>query len=277
MDWERWEPVVRGLAFFGVLGVVGIAEQLWPRRARQRAQGVRWLANLGVVLLSQVVVGVLVPIAPVAFAAAIQGRSGGLLPFLGLTGWPLAVVAFVLLDLAIYLQHVLFHAAPSLWRLHAMHHADVDYDASTGLRFHPLEILLSLGIKLIVIAGLGAPPSAVLAFAMVLNACAMFNHANLKLPLPLDAALRWLLVTPDMHRVHHSTDPRETHRNFGFNLPWWDWLFGTYTAQPRLGHEGMEIGLPTFRDPREAWLDRMLSQPFRREQRATGLDKDTAG
>lgn len=276
MDWAYWEPVIRGSVFFGVLAAVGIAEQIFPRRARLRPTPVRWAHNFGLVVLDQVVAGVLVPLAPVAWAATVQARGGGLLPMLGLPTWATWVLAFVLLDLAIYLQHVLFHAAPSLWRLHRMHHADVDYDASTGLRFHPLEIVLSVLLKLVVIAGLGAPPDAVLAFAMVLNAAAMFNHANLRLPLGLDAALRWVLVTPDMHRVHHSTDPREMHRNFGFNLPWWDWIFGTYTAQPARGHEAMEIGLTTFRSPEEVRLDRMLTLPFRDEGPAPASMERTA-
>ena len=158
----------------------------------------------------------------------------------------------VLLDLAIYLQHVLFHAVPALWRLHRMHHADLEFDVTTGVRFHPIEILLSMVIKLGVVAALGAPAVAVLIFEVLLNATSMFNHGNVRLPPRLDRVLRWIVVTPDMHRVHHSIVPRETNSNFGFNLPWWDRLFGTYRAQPAAGHEGMTIGIEQFRDPARA-------------------------
>jgi sterol desaturase/sphingolipid hydroxylase (fatty acid hydroxylase superfamily) len=173
------------------------------------------------------------------------------------------VLSVVILDLAIYLQHVLFHAVPALWRLHRMHHADLEFDVSTGLRFHPVEILLSTVIKLAVVAALGAPALAVVIFEVLLNATSMFNHSNVRVPLGIDRMLRWLVVTPDMHRVHHSITPRETNSNFGFNLPWWDRLFGTYRAQPQAGHEAMTIGIEQFRDVRELRLDRMLLQPFR--------------
>jgi sterol desaturase/sphingolipid hydroxylase (fatty acid hydroxylase superfamily) len=173
------------------------------------------------------------------------------------------VASVVILDLAIYLQHVLFHAVPALWRLHRMHHADLEFDVSTGLRFHPIEILLSMLIKFAVIGALGAPALSVLIFEVLLNATSMFNHGNVRIPLGFDRVLRWLVVTPDMHRVHHSILARETNSNFGFNLPWWDRLFGTYRAQPAAGHEAMTIGIEQFRDPRELGLDRMLIQPFR--------------
>jgi sterol desaturase/sphingolipid hydroxylase (fatty acid hydroxylase superfamily) len=168
----------------------------------------------------------------------------------------------VLLDLAIYLQHVVFHAVPALWRLHRMHHADLDFDVTTGVRFHPIEILLSTGLKLAVIAALGAPALGVVIFEVILNATSMFNHGNVSLPQRLDGVMRWVVVTPDMHRVHHSVIPNETNSNFGFNLPWWDRLLGTYKAQPAGGHQGMTIGLDIFRDPGQLRFDRMLVQPF---------------
>jgi sterol desaturase/sphingolipid hydroxylase (fatty acid hydroxylase superfamily) len=178
----------------------------------------------------------------------------------------LAVVACVLaLDLLIYGQHVAFHKVAPLWRLHRMHHADLDIDVTTGARFHPVEILLSLGIKLIAVLALGAPPLSVLLFEVLLNATSMFNHANLALPGWLDRMLRWVLVTPDMHRVHHSWHRDETDSNFGFSLSWWDRVFGTYRDQPRDGHQGMTIGLADFRDPADLRLDRMLLQPLRAE------------
>ena len=191
------------------------------------------------------------------------GRAGAFSTLLALPAWVGVVASVVLLDLAIYFQHVLFHAVPVLWRLHRMHHADLDFDVTTGLRFHPIEILLSMVIKLAVVAALGAPALAVLIFEVLLNATSMFNHGNVRIPAGLDRVLRWVVVTPDMHRVHHSILSRETNSNFGFNLPWWDRLFGTYRAQPAAGHEGMTIGIEQFRDPRELRLDRMLLQPFR--------------
>ena len=169
----------------------------------------------------------------------------------------------VLFDLAIYLQHVMVHAVPALWRLHRMHHSDLDFDVTTGARFHPVEILLSMAIKLALVAALGPPAIAVLIFEVALNGSSMFNHANLRLPGALDRCLRWIVVTPDMHRVHHSIVPFETNSNFGFCLPWWDRLFGTYRDQPGAGHVGMTIGIEEFRDPREQRLDRMLTQPVR--------------
>ncbi|MDN3721932.1 sterol desaturase family protein [Roseibium salinum] len=166
------------------------------------------------------------------------------------------------LDLAIYLQHVMFHAVPALWRLHRMHHADLEFDVTTGLRFHPVEILLSMGIKLGVVMALGPPAVAVLVFEVLLNGTSMFNHSNVRIPAAIDRVLRLFVVTPDMHRVHHSIHPNETNSNFGFNLPWWDRLLGTYRPQPREGHETMTIGIEEFRTRRDLWLDRMLVQPL---------------
>jgi sterol desaturase/sphingolipid hydroxylase (fatty acid hydroxylase superfamily) len=182
----------------------------------------------------------------------------------------------ILLDLTIYLQHVLFHAVPVLWRLHRMHHADLEFDVTTGVRFHPFEILLSMVIKLVVVAALGAPALAVLVFEVLLNATSMFNHGNVRLPAALDRLMRWIIVTPEMHRVHHSIAPRETNSNFGFNLPWWDRWFGTYRAEPAAGHENMTIGIEQFRDPRELRLDRMLAQPFREDVGAYPLGRREA-
>lgn len=181
-------------------------------------------------------------------------------------------LAVLLLDLAIYLQHVLFHAVPGLWRLHRMHHADLEFDVTTGLRFRPVEIVLSMVIKLAVVAALGAPAVAVLLFEVLLNATALFNHGTIRLPAGWDRVLRWVMVTPDMHRVHHSVIPAETNSNFGFNLPWWDRLLGTYRAQPKAGHDGMTIGIKQFRTRRDLWLDRMLLQPLRRPASGGALD-----
>jgi sterol desaturase/sphingolipid hydroxylase (fatty acid hydroxylase superfamily) len=261
------EPVIRLVAFAGVLAVMAALEALLPRRRRSFGRARRWPNNLGIVVVDTIVLRLVFPTAAVGVALVVEARGVGLLPWLGLPT-PLAVlVAIVLLDLAIYLQHVLFHAVPALWRLHRMHHADLDFDVTTGLRFHPVEILLSMVIKLMVVVALGAPAVAVLVFEVLLNATSMFNHANLRLPAWLDRTLRLVLVTPDMHRVHHSAVPRETDSNFGFNLALWDRLFGTYRAQPAAGHDAMTIGLDRFRDPGELRLDRMLTQPLRDDGR----------
>ena len=175
------------------------------------------------------------------------------------------MTSVLLLDLAIYLQHVMFHAVPALWRVHRVHHADLDFDVTTGVRFHPVEMVISMALKLAVVAALGTPAIAVLAFEVLLNATSMFNHGNLGIPVGVDRVLRLLVVTPDMHRVHHSIVVDETNSNFGFNLPWWDRLLGTYRDQPRAGHQGMTIGVGQFRDPIELRLDHMLVQPFRGE------------
>ena len=238
-------------------------ELVAPRRALSVSKGLRWFSNLGIVALNTLVARFLLPMAPVAFAGLCATNGWGVLNLIDGPLWLEVVVVIVLMDFAIWLQHVMVHAIPLLWRLHRLHHADLDYDVTTGARFHPLEILLSLGIKFAVIALLGASPLAVLLFEIILNAMAMFNHANVRLPLGLDAVLRVLLVTPDVHRVHHSVRPHETNANFGFNLSVWDRLFGTYQAQPQDGHEGMTIGLDVFRDPIEERLDKLLTQPFR--------------
>jgi sterol desaturase/sphingolipid hydroxylase (fatty acid hydroxylase superfamily) len=256
------EPAIRLFFFGGMLAGMGAWEALAPRRRRAVSRWARWPGNLGIVVLNTLALRLAFPVAAVGLAAIAEARGWGLLNNLPLPGWAGIVVAFLLLDLAIYLQHVMFHAVPALWRLHRMHHADLDFDVTTGARFHPAEILLSMGLKLAVVAALGAPPVAVLLFEIALNATAMFNHANLRLPRSVDRVLRWIVVTPDMHRVHHSIVVDETNSNFGFNLPWWDRLLGTYRPQPAAGHDGMTIGLDVFREPRELRLDRMLVQPF---------------
>ncbi len=256
-----YEIALRLGIFVAVLIALAAAEAVWPRRTRAMARWVRWPGNLGIVALNALTVRVLLPVTTAAVALAGERQGTGLLPALGLPDWAAFIAAFVALDLVIYLQHVLFHAVPGLWRLHRMHHADLDFDVTTGGRFHPLEILISMAIKLAAIVALGAPASAVIVFEIALNALAMFNHANLRLPVGVDAMLRRVVVTPDMHRVHHSISPEETNSNYGFNLPWWDRLFGTYRPQPKDGHEKMVIGIRQFRTARDLRLDRMLIQP----------------
>jgi sterol desaturase/sphingolipid hydroxylase (fatty acid hydroxylase superfamily) len=257
------EPAVRVAIFAAALGLLAAAEARAPRRARAFARRTRWPGNLALPAISALLVRTLLPATAVAAAMLAEERRWGLLHAVGpLPTWLAVPIAVLALDLAIYLQHVLFHAVPILWRLHRMHHADLDVDVTTGARFHPLEILLSMELKIGVIAALGAAPLGVLVFEVLLSAGSLFNHANLRLSPAADRLLRCLVVTPDMHRVHHSVDPEETNRNFGFTLAWWDRLCGTYRAQPGAGHEAMALGIPEFRTARDLRLDRLLLQPF---------------
>jgi sterol desaturase/sphingolipid hydroxylase (fatty acid hydroxylase superfamily) len=257
------ESLVRASAFAGVLAVMAAWEILAPRRPRALPRLRRWASNLGIVLLNTALLRLVFPLAAVAFAGLGQARGWGLLNQLEapLVGAVLASV--VALDLIIYLQHVMFHAVPVLWRVHRMHHADLDFDVTTGARFHPIEIMLSMLIKFSAIAVIGAPPVAVMIFEVILNATAMFNHSNIRLPVGIDRWLRVLIVTPDMHRVHHSIEDHETNSNFGFNLSLWDRLLGTYQAQPDAGHERMTLGIRDYRAPRLVTdLPGMLVLPF---------------
>lgn len=260
------EIIIRVSAAIGVFAVMAGWEVLAPRRALFAGRKPRWPSNLGIVVIDAAVVRVLIPTAAVGVGVIAAQNGWGLFNVVGVPGWIAGVLGFLVLDLVIYGQHVAFHRIPLLWRLHRMHHADLDIDVTTGLRFHPIEIVLSMLIKIAVVLALGIPALAVVAFEVVLNATSMFNHSNIRMSRALDRIVRFLIVTPDMHRVHHSIFARETHSNFGFNLPWWDWLFRTYRAQPEAGHEKMTIGLPIFRDRRELRLDRLLTQPFREDR-----------
>ena len=263
MDVVAHEPAVRLTIFIAVFGLIAIYEAVAPRRPRMISRRIRWPNNLAIPLLNTLLVRTLFPATAVGMAILAEERGWGLFHFVApLPAWLVVMAAVVLLDLAIYLQHVLVHAVPLLWRLHRMHHADLDVDVTTGARFHPIEIVLSMILKFGVIVALGAPPLAVLVFEVLLSAGSLFNHANLRLSPRADGVLRWLVVTPDMHRVHHSVEPMETNSNFGFTLPWWDRLCGTYRAQPAAGHEGMILGLAQFRTPNDLRLDRLLLQPF---------------
>lgn len=266
------EATIRLVIFLGVLAAMALWEVAAPRRRREIPRVIRWTNNLALVVLDSAILRLSFPILAVGLAVMAEERGWGLFNNLGVPVWVAVVASMLLLDLAIYLQHVMVHAVPGLWRLHRMHHADLDFDATTGLRFHPVEILISMGIKLAVVAALGPPAVAVLLFEVILNATALFNHANIDLPRPVDRVLRLIVVTPDMHRVHHSVDPRETNSNYGFNLPWWDRLLGTYIAQPAKGHEGMDIGIEQLRTQRDLWLDRMLVQPLRGPASGHALD-----
>ena len=269
--------VVRLAAFATILAAMVAWENAAPRRMQQLPRGLRWPGNLGIVALDALLVRLVFPVTAVGFALLVEARGWGLLNAAGIPAWAAIPVGVVVLDLAIYLQHVLFHAVPALWRLHRMHHADLELDATTGVRFHPAEILLSMALKLGVIAVLGVPAVAVLIFEILLNATSMFNHANVSVPERAERILRWIVVTPDMHRVHHSIERRETDSNFGFNLPWWDRLFGTYRDQPAAGHDKMTIGIAAFRDPAELRLGRMLLQPLRDAGPRPQRDAPTGG
>ena len=257
------EPMLRLGVFLGIFALMSGWECVAGRRGRTVPRLRRWPCNLGVAVLDSLLVRFVAPAGAVGFALFTEAHGCGLLHLAGWPAWLEITAAVVVLDFAIYVQHRLFHWVPVLWRLHRMHHADVDVDVTTGARFHPAEILLSLGLKCLVIAALGAPAVSVLVFEVLLNATAMFNHSNVRVPDAVERVLRCFVVTPDLHRVHHSILRREMASNFGFNLPWWDWLFGTYRAQPEAGHNGMSLGLEQFRDPTELRLDRLLTQPFR--------------
>lgn len=268
MNWNDWilgnELPVRLSFFFGVFALMAVWEILSPRRAMTVSKTLRWTNNLGLVFLNSFVLRWLFPAAAVGLAAYSHEQGWGLLNFYEVPFGLSVVIAVVAMDFVIYLQHVMVHAVPVLWRLHRVHHADLDYDVTTGARFHTVEIILSMLIKFATILVLGPPVIAVLIFEVLLNATAMFNHGNVRLPLGLDRVLRWFVVTPDMHRVHHSVDDDEANSNFGFSLPWWDRLFGTYRDQPRAGHEGMTIGIRRYRSPRQvSWLPGLLVLPFR--------------
>ena len=256
------EPLIRGAVFALVLVAMAVWEIVAAIRPQRYHRRQRWPGNLLIVLLDTLLVRMVFPFAAIGVALMSVEGGWGLFNWLTLPNWVAVLMSIVVLDLTVYFQHRLFHAIPWLWRLHRMHHADLEFDVTTGLRFHPLEILISMGIKLTVVAVLGAPALAVLIFEVVLNSTSMFNHGNVHLPAMIDRWVRQVIVTPDMHRVHHSILRRETNSNFGFNLSWWDRLFGTYIDQPAAGHLGMTIGIEDFRDAKNLRLDRMLIQPF---------------
>jgi sterol desaturase/sphingolipid hydroxylase (fatty acid hydroxylase superfamily) len=256
------EAAIRLASFAGALLIIALLEILYPRRRLTTSKATRWFRNLGIVVINTAAVRLILPISAVEMALYAKDHGWGIFNSLNLPHGLTIVLSVILLDFVIYLQHVMFHSVPTLWRLHMVHHADLDYDLTTGIRFHPIEIILSMGIKFSAILLLGAPALAVVVFEILLNGVAMFNHGNFYIPLGLDRVLRWFVVTPDMHRVHHSVFPNETNTNFGFNLPWWDRIMGTYRVQPTKGHVDMTIGLNQFRDPSKLTLLRMLALPF---------------
>ena len=256
------EVAIRVGFFLLIFVLIAIWEIFLPRRVLTTSKIVRWFSNLSIIFLNAILVRVLFFMLPVGMALLSQERSWGLLNNYTLPYWLKVVIGVIVLDFVIYLQHVMFHAVPLLWRMHMMHHADLDFDVTTGLRFHPLEILISMLIKLAAVVVIGPSVLAVIIFEVLLNGTSMFNHGNIRIPKSIDRVLRFLVVTPDMHRVHHSVIIRETNSNFGFNLPWWDRVLGTYRDQPTEGHKDMTIGLAQFRDPKRLTLPWMLAMPF---------------
>lgn len=267
----QYEKEIRMGFFFGMLALIGLWEVIAPRRALTISKTVRWINNLGLVFVNSFIVRVVYPVAAIGVAATAQENHWGLFNTIGVNTidipiWLAAILAIIIMDLVIYIQHVMVHSIPLLWRLHRVHHADPDYDVTTGSRFHPIEIILSMGIKFCTIVLLGPPVFAVILFEIILNATAMFNHGNIRLNSKVDKVLRLFLVTPDMHRVHHSIEDDETNSNFGFSLPWWDRIFGTYRDQPRAGHTDMVIGIHKFREAKDvSWISGMLTLPLKGE------------
>ena len=256
------EGFIRLGFFLGVFVAVALWEQSQPRRSLMESRKVRWFSNLAIAFLNTILLRLAFPILTVGIAVLCEDKGWGLLNNVEMP-YPIKVFCAVLfLDFAIYMQHVVVHAVPLLWRLHLMHHTDLDFDVTTGSRFHPIEIIISMMIKIFVVVALGASEIAVIIFEVLLNATSMFNHGNINIPIKIDCFVRLFLVTPDMHRVHHSFKPKETNSNFGFNLPWWDRLFGTYRDQPEEGHSGMTIGISQFRDSKYLKLRWLLIQPF---------------
>ncbi len=261
------ELFIRLGCFVAVFVIMSIWELAAPRRKLTAPKPQRWFHNLSLTILNSYVVRFLFPAAAVGTAMVGELSSWGLFNTLGLPSFLAGILSLVLLDLTIYAQHFLFHKVPLFWRLHRMHHTDLDIDVTTGARFHTIEIVASMVIKVSVVVNLGAPAWSVLVFEILLNATSMFNHSNVRIPIAIDAFLRKIVVTPDMHRVHHSVIIEETNSNFGFNFPWWDRMFKTYRDQPSQGHDAMVIGLANFRDPKYLTLPWMLAVPFMRKVR----------
>ena len=257
------EVIIRLVFFFGILLIMALWEFAAPRRRLTVSKALRWINNLGIVFLDSFLVRIIFPAAAVGMAAFAQEHGWGLFNHLQVSYSLAVALSVVVMDFVIYLQHVIFHAIPIFWRIHRMHHADLDFDVTTGIRFHPFEIILSMLIKFAVVVIIGPPVLGVIIFEVLLNATSMFNHGNVRILRSLDRILRWIVVTPEMHRVHHSVAYYETNSNFGFNLPLWDRFLGTYRDRPRMGHEGMTIGLWNFRDIKHcAILPGMLAIPF---------------
>jgi sterol desaturase/sphingolipid hydroxylase (fatty acid hydroxylase superfamily) len=256
------ESAIRLGSFLGVFVLLALWEALAPRRVPETSKVIRWSNNAALVIANILLVRLLFPLAAVGLAVFVEERGTGVLNMYSVPYVVAVVVSLLAFDLAVYLIHLAFHTAPVLWRMHRVHHADVDVDVATAVRFHPIQMVLSAAVKLAVILVLGPPVLAVVLFETLFHALLLFNHTNVRIAPAVERVLRWFIVTPDMHRVHHSIHPAETNSNFGFALPWWDRLFGTYRAEPAAGHERMALGIDSFRTERDFWLDRMLLNPF---------------
>lgn len=256
------EIVIRLGFFFGIFAIMALMEMVSPKRVLKTSKSMRWFNNISITFLDSFLVRIAFPLLAFDIAKLGVERGWGIFNNIGIPEMIAGIISLLLLDLLIYGQHVAFHFMPHFWMIHRMHHTDLDIDLTTGTRFHPIEIVLSMGLKIVAVVLLGAPPWSVLAFEILLNGTSMFNHSNVHLPAAMDRFLRLFVVTPDMHRVHHSVIIREYNSNFGFNLPWWDRLFKTYNAQPVKGHTGMNIGLANYRDPKKLSLPWMLAIPF---------------
>ena len=261
------EATIRLVVFLGLFALFAAIETLVPRRARSQPRATRWVTNWAIVIIDTLTLRLLalaLPLLAVGAALDAQAHGWGVMNGLELPFWIKVLATILIFDFAIWLQHLITHKVPILWRLHRVHHADRDIDVTTAIRFHPIEIALSMLLKIGLVYLLGPPAVGIILFEVVLNGTAMFNHANIKLPLPVDAVVRRVLVTPDMHRVHHSIHRREHDSNYGFALSIWDRMFGTYIAQPEKGHENMTIGLE-WQDDRPSRLGWVLALPFFRK------------
>ncbi|SIO16370.1 Sterol desaturase/sphingolipid hydroxylase, fatty acid hydroxylase superfamily [Parasphingorhabdus marina DSM 22363] len=258
-----YESAIRLGVFAGMLLIMAVVEAVMPRKQRVQPRGYRWATNLGLVITGTLLLRVTMPMLAIGMALLATQNGWGLLAMITLPLWAEIIMAFLLLDLLIYAQHVVFHKVPIFWRFHKIHHADRDLDVTSGVRFHPVEAVLSMLWKLLCIAAIGPAAIAVFLFEVILNAASLFHHANFRLPARLDSLLRWIIVTPDMHRVHHSVRPAETDSNFSFFLTIWDRLFGTYVEQPKDGHAGMTIGLDEYQSDAPSGLGWSLVEPFR--------------
>jgi len=256
------EVFVRLIFFCGIFAFMAVWEMIAPRRSLSNPRGTRWFNNLTLTFLNSLIVRLFIPITAIEFALYCREHNWGIFNVSGIPEWEAGILSIVVLDLTIYAQHFFFHRIPLFWRFHRMHHTDLDIDVTSGARFHPVEIIISMGIKMVIIVILGAPAWSVLLFEVLLNATSMFNHSNVFMNYRIDKFLRIFLVTPDMHRVHHSVIIQETNSNFGFNFPCWDHFFGTYRDQPASGHEAMSVGLANYRDQKWLTLPWMLAVPF---------------
>lgn len=272
------EVTIRIAVFVAIFGSMAALEIALPRRTPDPRKGARWRTNLLMVVVDSIALRVVFPLAAVGWALWAEANGTGLFRATGMPVWLAGLIGFIVLDFAVWLEHVASHKIPILWRIHRMHHSDIDFDVTTALRFHPLEIILSMMWKAAIVVALGVPVIAVLLFEIVLNGAAMFNHSNWKIPARIDEILRLFIVTPDMHRVHHSVRVRETDSNYGFNFPFWDRLFRTYTDQPQDGHLGMTIGLTEYRGDDPTGFIWSLILPFRSNRRRVDTlpDADSA-